>query len=412
MPRHPSRSRRLLATFTLATLAATGLLPATSAVAPVAEASTLPRFGMAAHLMWQTLDETRRDLDRMKAAGMTYVRFDVSWKNSEPSKGTYRYLDKLSDVIREIRARGFKLTMTVIETPSWANGGKGTFAPPTYVSDYARFLGVIARRNASLPGMVYEIWNEPNDVHFWTTGVNVAKYTAMLKASYKAVKAADPEASVLAGSILSNDIKFLHGIYANGGGSSFTGLAIHPYTNGRAPGDTTSAWFSFKTSVPQFRQEMARHGQTKPIWITEMGWPTDKVSDSTRATYYKQAVTIARSWTGLRAMGAYTLHQSQFPTYGLLRTDDSYDGDLAGLRRRASLTEKRGTGRPFRCPCVRGRVSGCCRPDRYCCRTARPEVNWPWSSRGWSSLPRLGSTGRRTGRPARPGRRWSSSSSP
>lgn len=323
MPVTTPRPRLRRALLAVVLSAAALVSPLATALAPSAEAATLPRFGMAAHLMWQTLDETKRDLDRMKAAGMNYVRFDLSWKNSEPVKGQYRYLDKLDKVIHEVRARGFKLTITIIETPAWANGGKGTFAPPTYVADYARFAGVIAKKNAWRSGMTYEIWNEPNDIHFWTTGVSVAKYTAMLKASYKTIKAADSDATVLAGSILSNDIKFLHGIYANGGGSSFTGLAIHPYTNGRAPGDTTNAWFSFKTSVSQFKKEMANHGQSKPIWITEMGWSTAQVSDATRATYYKQAVAIAKNWTGVKAMAAYTLHQSQFPAYGLLKKDNT-----------------------------------------------------------------------------------------
>jgi hypothetical protein len=325
MPVIPSRPRRALATLVLVVVAAASLLPATGAAAPspVDAATTPPRFGMAAHLMWQSLAQTRADLDRMKAAGMRYVRFDLSWRNSEPVKGTYRYLDKLDSVIKEIRARSMRLTITIIETPAWANGGKGMFAPPRYMSDYARFAGVVAKRYAALSGMVYEIWNEPNDIHFWTTGVSVARYTAMLKAAYKSIRAADPDATVLGGSILANDIKFLHGIYANGGGSSFNGLAIHPYCGGRAPGDTSSQWFSFKSSVPQFKREMANHGTVKPIWITEMGWTTDRVSDATRATYYKQAVAIARNWTGVRAMAAYTLHQSQFPGYGLLRTDGS-----------------------------------------------------------------------------------------
>jgi polysaccharide biosynthesis protein PslG len=322
MRQTPPRPRPIR-TLALALSVATILWSLSSAFAPTVHAATVPRFGMAAHLMWQTLSETKRDLDRMKAAGMNYVRFDLSWKNSEPVKGQYRYLDKLNDVIHEVRARGFKLTITIIETPAWANGGKGTFAPPTYVADYARFVGVVAKKNAWRSGMTYEIWNEPNDIHFWTTGVNVAKYTAMLKASYKAIKAADSGATVLGGSILANDIKFLHGIYANGGGNSFTGLAIHPYTNGRAPGDTSKPWFSFKTSVSQFKKEMANHGQSKKIWITEMGWSTAQVSDSTRATYYKQAVAIAKNWTSVKAMAAYTLHQSQFPAYGLLRVDNS-----------------------------------------------------------------------------------------
>jgi hypothetical protein len=259
----------------------------------------------------------------MKAAGMTYVRFDVSWRNMEPVRGSYRYRAKLDAVISAIRSRGMRLTMTVIETPSWANGGRGRWAPPSDMRDYARFVGMLARRYAARTGMVYEIWNEPNDVHFWSTGPNVARYTAMLKAAYKAIRAADPDATVLGGSILANDLAFLRGIYANGGGSSFNGLSLHPYCGSRAPGDTSSSWFSFKRSVPQFRSVMALRGTVKPIWITEFGWSTTGVSDATRAVYYRDAVAIAKAWSGVRAVGGYTLHQSQSADYGLLRPDGS-----------------------------------------------------------------------------------------
>ncbi len=165
-----TRPRRLPPLLALA--AAIVLLPLASAVIPArADAASTTRYGMAAHLMWETLPQVRADLNRMRAAGMRYVRFDVSWKNSEPSRGSYRYLDKLDAVIREIKARGMRLTMTVVETPAWANNGKGALAPPTNPADYARFVGKLAHRYASKSGMVYEIWNEPNDVHFWTTGV-------------------------------------------------------------------------------------------------------------------------------------------------------------------------------------------------------------------------------------------------
>jgi polysaccharide biosynthesis protein PslG len=317
MPFPRSVLRRAL--IPLALTVVIGLAPASGAI-PSAEAAA-PRFGMAAHLMWQSLAETRVDLDRMKAAGMTYVRFDVSWKNSEPVKGSFRYLDKLDAVIAEVQKRGMTLTMTVIETPGWANGGRDAFTPPKYSGDYGRFVGMLAKRYAARPGMVYEIWNEPNDQHFWTPGPNVVKYTQLLKTAWTFIRRADPDATVLAGSILYNDIKFLHGIYANGGGSSFNGLAIHPYALGYAPGSTANSYFSFKLSVPRFTKEMANHGQAKPIWITEMGWSSDRVSDSTRATYFKQAVAIAKTWTNVRGMAAYTVRQSQFAQYGLIRRD-------------------------------------------------------------------------------------------
>lgn len=274
--------------------------------------------GMALHFMWQSLTDTNADLDRMQAAGMTYARFDVSWRNMEPTKGTYQYLDKLDQVIAAVQAHGMSLTMTVIETPDWANNSAGMFAPPTNMADYASFVGMLAARYASKPGMVWEVWNEENDPHFWTTGPNAAQYTSMLTAAYSAIKANAPSATVLIGGVLFNNISFLDGIYAAGGGNSFDGIAIHPYTVNRAPSDTSSAYYSFASSVPQFQSDMASHGQDKPIWVTEFGWSTDNVSDATRATWFTSAVSIARTWTGVRGLGAYTLHQSQDLQYGLL----------------------------------------------------------------------------------------------
>lgn len=324
MPVTPPRPRHVLARIVLALAMATTVLPAAAAIAPPAvQAASGPSFGLATHVFWQTLTQTRADLDRMKAAGMRYVRFDVSWRNMEPARGTYRYLTKLDAVISAIRSRGMRLTMTVIDSPAWANGGRDARTPPDNMGDYARFVGVLARRYAARSGMVYEIWNEPNDIHFWSTGPSAARYTAMLKAAYRAIKAADPDATVLGGSILANDLGFLRAIYANGGGPYFNGLSIHAYCGNRAPGDTSSAWFSFKRSVPQFKAVMAARGRVKPIWITEFGWSTAGVSDATRATYYRQAVAIAKGWTGVPAIGGYTLHQSQFPAFGLVRPDGS-----------------------------------------------------------------------------------------
>jgi hypothetical protein len=274
---------------------------------------------MAAHFMWQGQAETVADLDRMKAAGMTFARFDFSWANSEVTKGSYLYLDKLDAVLDALAARGMTSAITVIETPGWANGNAGQFAPPTNPADYANFIGMLARHNAARPGMVWEIWNEPNDANFWTTGPNPAQYAALLKAAYAAIKANDPDATVLGGSIVFNDTPFLEGMYANGAGGSFDGLAIHPYCGGSAPSDQTRPWFTFAGSVPQFTKVLTAHGQAaKPIWITEMGWSTGDVSDAVRATYLRDSVGIVRGWSNVRAMAAYTIHQSQFGAYGLL----------------------------------------------------------------------------------------------
>jgi hypothetical protein len=256
----------------------------------------------------------------MAAANMRFVRFDFSWANSEPTKGSRLYFDKLDSILDAIAARGMQAVVTVIETPSWANGKAGLFAPPTDPQDYADFIGALAAHNAARSNMRWEIWNEPNDSHFWTTGPNPSGYAAMLKAAYTAVKANDPNATVIGGSILCNDLTFLGGIYSAGAGDSFDALSIHPYTGALSASDTSSLYFSFALSVPRFTTAMASHGQSKSIYITEMGWSTEDVTDATRAGYLPEAVSIVRSWSNVRGMAAYTVRQSQSSLFGLITT--------------------------------------------------------------------------------------------
>jgi hypothetical protein len=290
--------------------------PQSEAAPPVAV-----RTGMTAHYMWEPLPDAIADLDLLHAAGMRYTRFDFSWANSEPAKGARQYFDKLDAVLDAVIARGLTYTITVLETPAWANGGRGKMAPPADPRDYADFMGVLARHEAGRPNMVWEIWNEPNLPQFWTSGPDAGAYTAMLRAAYRAIKAADPDATVLVGGLAFNDVAYFERIYDAGGGNSFDGLAIHPYTIARSPWDTSSAKYSFRSSVPQFTEALERHGQeTKPIYVTEMGWSTRDVPDGVRGTYLKDATAIARTWTNVPGMAVYTIRQSQFASFGLMTT--------------------------------------------------------------------------------------------
>lgn len=66
-------------------------------------------WGVNAHLMWYGLDAAIADLDKVHAAGLNRVRFDLNWAVFEPNqKGVYdeAYLTKLDGVIGAARARG------------------------------------------------------------------------------------------------------------------------------------------------------------------------------------------------------------------------------------------------------------------------------------------------------------------
>jgi hypothetical protein len=284
-----------------------------------------PSFGVTAHFMWHSQDQTTAELNRIQAASFKTVRFDLGWRWVEPQrKGAYdqAVLRQLDWTLRELDARGIAPIITVIETPTWARpAGTGIFTPPTNRQDYADLLEMLAARYASRPNMVWEIWNEPNLAEFWQTGPNPAEYADLLNRAYGAIKTADPDATVLGGSIVFNDLKFLEGMYAAGVAGHFDALSIHPYTGGRAPDDGTNSWFSLRGQLTQLHGALAAHGEgAKPLYVTEFGWSTDDVPDATRATYLRQAVAIMREYPYVRAASVYTINQADYPSYGLVTT--------------------------------------------------------------------------------------------
>jgi hypothetical protein len=168
----------------------------------------------------------------------------------------------------------------------------------------------------------YEILNEPNYYGNWDLSgqtVNPAAYAALLKACYAAIKAIDPSALVMSGGVstfsdgdgasLGNGAysqyllpnTYISLVYEALGGSSkgaFDAIAAHPYT-APAPilADSGNWGYFFGTTGTTVRNSMIANGDSdKPIWITEMGWPTTQVDDATQASYLSAALTAAQGF--------------------------------------------------------------------------------------------------------------------
>src|SRR5690349_1234326 len=74
-----------------------------------------PSFGVTAHFMWHSQDQTTAELNRIQAAGFRTVRFDLGWRWVEPlRKGAYdqAVLRQLDWTLRELDARGIAPIIT------------------------------------------------------------------------------------------------------------------------------------------------------------------------------------------------------------------------------------------------------------------------------------------------------------
>jgi polysaccharide biosynthesis protein PslG len=275
--RKPQRTRLSLAVALSATVAglAAGILgtPGTArAAAPVP-----PSFGVQFHATWSDYTDAQRVavLDKLKAAGVTWIRVDLGWASlQEYGRNSFSkwYVDLADSVVNAARARGLHVLGTLWSTPAWANGGRGTNVPPSDVNDYARIASWAA---AHFHGRVeaWEVWNEPNLTDFFTG--DAAAYARLLRAAYPAFKRADSKALVVFGGPSANDTAYLARAYSAGVRGSFDVMATHPYQGiadapPEKPDDGTKYTLSHVRAV---RDLMVKQGDSaKPIWFTEFGW--------------------------------------------------------------------------------------------------------------------------------------------
>jgi hypothetical protein len=160
------------------------------------------------------------------------------------------------------------------------------------------------------PATAWEVWNEPNNAAMnGGSQINPESYGAFLVYTSAAIQSASQEqAGVKTGVLFGGLLIWNNGTgyqsYVNqaykipGVSSSYTGLAIHPYEMGleNPIGSLTSSINgvrSFLNSKPE--------GGGKSIWITEMGWATEREYGVGEA---KQASLLTESFNWIKGAAA------------------------------------------------------------------------------------------------------------
>ncbi|MHB8669983.1 MAG: cellulase family glycosylhydrolase, partial [Acidimicrobiales bacterium] len=293
-------------------------------VSPAAAATTSagPAIGVVGDITWGI---SQADIDRsvasMAAAGVGWVRANMSWSGGEPdAKGVLNegWLVQIDYAVKKARAAGIKVLMPIADgVPYWASADPAKYSDasgnhwnkywrPSNEADYADFVRAMVGRYQALGVHTYEVWNEPNTSSFWPSGPSATEYTALLAAAYPAIKTADPTATVVLGGLSKNDYDYLAQLYAAGAGNYFDVVAVHPYTG---TADPTWCWNQAGTTklakdafcgIEEVHNTMVANGDSdKRIWLTEFGWSTTTgaygVSEATQAQFLTEALNKIKS---------------------------------------------------------------------------------------------------------------------
>jgi hypothetical protein len=275
MTRHP---HKVLLSLTLGLCTLACLAPASDAKrAPSTHSSaTAPLGGINI-----SGSELPTEIDRQIALAHTLhakvVRTQVSWASLEPLASgqiDQTALASLDRLMTDASAAGIRVIATVDGTPCWASSapvslqracipGQSSQAnawPPSNPADYGAFVAYLAQRYGTHLAAI-EVWNEPDQANqLYFAGPNKPqRYAAILRAAYPAIKQANPNVPVLAGSLVGANGVFLRALYAAGIKGYYDGLSVHFYTLTLA-------------SLRSIHEVQVANGDTKPLWLDEFGW--------------------------------------------------------------------------------------------------------------------------------------------
>jgi O-antigen ligase len=246
----------------------------------------LPLAGVNVELAQYAPEELGSQLDRIAAAGFTWVRQPFLWQNIEPEPGRFTW-DTYDTIVAAVQAHdSLRLVALLDGTPPWARNSLAPdhpFAPPASVGDYANFARAVAERYGDSIDC-YQIWDEPNIREHWgNLDPRPAQYVAMLREAYRAIHAADPVASVIMAALAPtveggpenlNEPRYLSAVYDLGGGPYFDAAAGKPYGFDSGPYDrrVDVGVMNFSRLI-LMREEMVRRGDgDKPLWGSNFGW--------------------------------------------------------------------------------------------------------------------------------------------
>ncbi|AQA07031.1 hypothetical protein BVC93_31560 (plasmid) [Mycobacterium sp. MS1601] len=267
-------------------------------------------------------------LEELRSLGVTDLRVAVPWVYIQPTSGTYDWA-RMDNVVQTATAMGFNLTGAITGNPVW--GGMPLAGAPNPTA-YGKFAGEVATRYGAHIAS-YEIWNEPNGVIFYAP-VSAASYTKVLQAGYAAIKAAQPNATVLAGALGATGTipgvtlspqQFLAQMYAAGAGGYFDALSYHPYNYSLPFSTGAGVNNSPLEQVTALYALMVANGDAhKKIWATEYGTPTTPgwgVTQTEQAALLRDFVT---AWSRLSFAGPAFVYSAQDLNTGILNHEFNF----------------------------------------------------------------------------------------
>ena len=289
-----------------------------STLATTATAAPPPFYGVVTQTV---LSDAEYDL--MQSGGVESMRVQFGWPLIQTQEGRcqasaatgvcdWRAYDEL---IGNLASRGIETFPYLLNVPAWI--GKTRDHPPVETKEtreaWSDWVEASAKRygpggaywetvyplehplSDPLPIGNWQVWNEPSAKPFWKPHPNPREYAKLVKITSKAITGVDRDAYIVLAGLFGTPTvgidqpDFIRGIYkVKKIERYFDAVAIHPYGPDLA---------RVKFQVDWARDAMKRAGDgNADLWISEIGWASDRVHNQLGVGRKKQAKLLERTF--------------------------------------------------------------------------------------------------------------------
>lgn len=194
-------------------------------------------FGIGFEKLDRNVFDPEKAYDKLAQIGVKLVRLQSGWARTEKEKGVYDFA-WLDGIVDNLIARGMKPWICLcygnaLYTPAaekvFGAVGCPPIATPEERAAWAKYVTALTKHFRSRVSM-YEVWNEPDGGWCWKHGASGAEYGEFVIATAAAVRAGDPEAKVLGGSMCGSNWDWLDKVFSTGAGKVMDFFVYHGYS--------------------------------------------------------------------------------------------------------------------------------------------------------------------------------------
>jgi hypothetical protein len=253
------------------------------------------RFGAMTHFAhgW---DPVWADIAALR--GISTVRDELYWDAVEREKGVFAFPRQFDAYMDSLR-RNAIAPLIVLSFENRNYDGGDTPHTAEAMSAFGRYGTEVLRRYGEQIQAV-EIWNEYNGTFCKgpATTNRDGTYAAMLREAYGQIKQARPGVTVLGGATAGIPMPYWEKLMQNGALAAMDALSVHPYRYEAPPEGIEDEIAALQDLVKKYNG-----GQTKPIWVTEIGWGTQAtaapgallIDEATQAKFLVRAYALLLS---------------------------------------------------------------------------------------------------------------------